>query len=183
MNKEKLLKEAENFMRNNIPETRDDPFYFRHVLGARKYAVKLANVYNADIFVVEMAALLHDVGADAGKGHAKESVEIGRKFLSRLDLPKEIVKKILDCIETHSTGSSTETLEQQIIQDADGLIFLEDSYIIFLKSRKEKFPLEEAKRQTKEKTNHMVNKVKTEEGKKIAKTLLHKAMEYIESAS
>jgi len=183
MDKEKLVKEAELFMRNNVPKTRPKEAYFRHVLGARKYALQLAELYNADKFVLEMAALLHDVGADAGTVHAHESARISKQFLSGLEMPEEIKEKIVKCIETHSMGSKTETIEQQIMQDADGIIFLEDTYKCYFERQKEIFPFEEARKASLEKVKGMTNKIKTEKGIKLAKKFLETASEYIKSAS
>ena len=129
MDKKSIIQEAEKLMRENIPKSRitkdgSDVFYLKHILGARKYAMQLAEKYNADKFVVEIAALLHDVGADAGKEHPYESAKIARKFLSRFDITEDITEKIISAIEKHSRGSKVETIEEQIIQDADGIIFL-----------------------------------------------------------
>ena len=188
MDKNSIIREAEKFMRENIPKSRitrdgSDEFYLMHVLGTRKYALQLAEIYNADKFVVEMAALLHDVGADAGKEHADESAKISRKFLSKIDISNEIKEKIIRCIESHSMGSKTETIEEQIIQDADGIIFIEDTFKFFFEEGRQKFPIKEARKFAIDKTEGMMNKIKTEEGIKLAKKYLAKSLEYLESAS
>jgi len=182
MDKEKLIKEAKSFMLDNVPKTRPKEAYFRHVLGARKYALRLAEIYNADKFILEMAALLHDVGADAGTAHAHESARISREFFQGLEMPETTKKEIVKCIETHSMGSKAETIEQQILQDADGIIFMEDSYKSYFEGQKEKLPLEEARETSLEKARGMMNKIKTEEGIKLAKKFLNKASAYIKTA-
>jgi len=183
MNKKNLIKEAKEFVLNNVPKTRPKEDYFRHVLGARKYALKLAAIYNADKFILEMAALLHDVGADAETVHAHESAKISREFLSNLEMQETSREEIVKCIETHSMGSKTETIEQQIMQDADGIIFMEDSYKPYFEGQREKLPLEEARKTSLEKVKGMTNKIKTEEGIKLAKKFLEKALAYIKSAN
>ncbi len=187
MDKDIIIREAEKFMRKNIPRSRitkegSKKVYLKHVLGARKYALKLAEIYNADKFVIEMAALLHDVGADAEKEHADESAEISRKFLSEFDIPDKIKEKIILCIKRHSMGSKTETVEEQIIQDADGIIFIEDSFKFFFEKGKQKFPLAEARKFALDKTKGMMNKIKTEEGIRLAKNFLMNSLEYLKSA-
>jgi len=188
MDKNTIIQEAEKFMRENIPKSRitkdgSDEIYLRHVLGARKYALQLAETYNADKFVIEMAALLHDVGADAGKEHADESAKISRKFLSKFDIDDETKEKIIRCIERHSMGSKTENIEEQIIQDADGIIFIEDTFKFFFEKGRQKFPLEEARKFAIDKTKGMMNKIKTEKGIELANNFLAKSLEYLKSAS
>ncbi|RLE39593.1 hypothetical protein DRJ17_00145 [Candidatus Woesearchaeota archaeon] len=186
MDKEKIIQETENFMKKNIPKSRitkegSSEIYFRHVLGVKKYALHLAELYNADKFIVTIAALLHDVGADAGKYHAEESAKISRKFLSRFDIPENIKEKIIRCIEKHSIGSNTETIEEQIVQDADGIIFIEDTFKFFFDEQKQKFPHEEAKKLSIKKIKEMMNKIKTEEGIRLAKNFFSVSLSYLES--
>jgi len=188
MDKQKIAEQIgkiEEFVKENVPNSRkldDAEDYFRHVFGVRKYALKLAEIYGADIFVVEAAALLHDIGADAGKNHAEESAIISKPLLENLNIFKEIVERILKCIELHSMGSITKSIEEQIIQDADGIIFIEDSYKSFFEDKKEKLSLGKAKEETLGKTKGMMGKIKTEAGIKLAKEFLPKAIKDIESA-
>jgi HD superfamily phosphodiesterase len=187
MDKDALLKEAERFMREHIPTSRKSKegsveSYLKHIFGARKYALRLANRYGADLFIVEMAALLHDVGADAGKEHAGESAKIARQFLSGLDIDEEICDRIINCIERHSMGSKIDTMEEQIIQDADGIIFIEDTYRFSFEKYKSKLPLDHARRAIVDKINAKLVKIKTEEGRRIAETFLVKSLKYLESA-
>ena len=186
MDKKAIIREAEKFMRDNIPKSRltkegFDDMYLRHILGTRKYALHLADKYNSDKFIIEVAALLHDVGADAKKEHAYKSAKISRKFLSKFDMPDEIKNRIILCIERHSMGSVAETIEEQIIQDADGIIFIEDTFKFFFEEGRRGFPLEEARKFAIHKTKEMTNKIKTEEGIKMAKIFLGKSLKYIES--
>lgn len=183
MDEQKVVEESEAFMRENVPKSRlPEEDYFRHVLGVRKHGLRLAELYDADKFVVEVAALLHDIAADAGSVHAVESAKIAKVFLEKFDLPNETKESILKAIERHSMGSKTETIEQQIIQDADGLSFLGSNYQMFFEIKKKEFPLEEARKLSIEKTNEMVDKIKTKEGQKLAKELLAKALEWLETA-
>lgn len=188
MDKNKIVQEAEEFMRENIPRSRvteegSGESYLRHVFGARKHVLKFAEVYKADKFIVEIAALLHDVGADSVKDHADEGAKISAKFLSKFDISDQIKEKIIKCIERHSMGSKTETIGEQVIQDADGIIFIEDTYKFYFEKQKQEFPLEEARKLSIEKTQGMLSKIKTEEGKKLAKKFLAKSLEYLEHAS
>jgi HD superfamily phosphodiesterase len=160
--------------------TRIKKAYIPHVEGCVKYALLLAEKYNADKFIVEVSAWLHDIGADAGKKHPAKSTEMAKEFLSTFEIPKDTLKRILDCIKNHAMGTDVNNLEEQIIQDADGIIFLEDTYKSFYENGKSgASSVEEAKKWATEKTNGMMNKIKTEEGKRIAEELLPIAIKWI----
>ena len=181
---EKILQEVEKYFRDNFPKSRPKEVYLKHVEGVRKYALLLAKIYKADEFIIEVSALLHDVGADAGKDHADESAKISKKFLEKFDITSETLNEIIKCIERHSMGSETDTIEQQIIQDADGIIFIEDTYKSFFeKGKKTASSLEEAKKWTIDKTKGMMNKIKTEEGIKLANQYLGITLKEIEKLS
>ena len=188
MKKNIIIQGTEDFVKENIPNSRiskegSDEIYLRHVFGVRKYALQLAETFEGDKFIIETAALLHDIGADAGKEHANESAKISRKFLLKFNIPDDIKEKIILCIERHSMGSKTSTIEEQIIQDADGIIFIEDTSKFYFKEQKQKFSLEEARKLSIKKTQGMMNKIKTEKGIELAKKFLTKSLEYLESAS
>ena len=78
-----------------------------------------------DIKVLRLAALLHDVGIvrehNEGGDHAEYSAEIAREFLSRAGADNSLVDHVTSCIQTHrfSRGLKAESIEAQILQDAD----------------------------------------------------------------
>jgi HD superfamily phosphodiesterase len=182
MDKKKIIKLTKKYMKENIPATRDKKPYLSHVLGARKYALKIAKKYGVNLFVIELSALLHDVGAYVGKGHAKESAKLAKKFLSQFDISSEIVSRILSCIKNHSSDTKPETLEQQIIQDGDGIIFLKEPFMYFAHSKVKLSPAK-AKLANIKKVKAMDAKVRTEKGKKLAKGLMEKDLKLIDKIS
>jgi uncharacterized protein len=98
-----------------------------HIYRVWKLAERIAKEEKADVFVVILGALLHDI-ADAKFHDGDETVgpRIAEKFLRSQNLPEEIIGKILNIIRFVSFKNSDETpadnsLELQIIQDADRL--------------------------------------------------------------
>jgi HD superfamily phosphodiesterase len=181
MNQKDIIRETEHFMRVHIPWKRPEDVYIEHILGVRRYGLKLARLYNADPFVVEMAALLHDTGAYVGEDHAGESATIARHFLPRFSLPESKLSHIVGCIKNHSIGSKPENLEEQIIQDADGITFLRYDVQVFYQIQEQKLGKAEGKKVTLTKVKGMMGKINTDQGKELAKPFYTKALTYLEN--
>lgn len=98
-----------------------------HIQRVRHVALKLAELEGADRFVVELAALLHDVGDWKSQADGKDiGGRIAREWLTPLDVPVETIQHVAGIIEGLSfkgAGVATEmpTLEGKCVQDADRL--------------------------------------------------------------
>ncbi len=104
-------------------DSEDAKLWENHVQLVRKFALKLAEIEKADKDIVEISALLHDIGKDKGrKGHNERSYELSKKFLEKINLPGK-KKLILKCILKHSGNFSKEDneIEVKVIQSADAL--------------------------------------------------------------
>lgn len=101
-----------------------EPYEF-HFVPMRNYAVGLAEKLGADGEVVELAAWLHDVGSivNGREDHHVTGAKIAGKKLVELDYPLSRIEQIKYCIVNHrsSQNNNRETLEAQIISDADAL--------------------------------------------------------------
>lgn len=76
--------------------------------------------------ILDPATLLHDLGRlyendTDGMSHAELSVPVARYLLFLSEYPAKYIEPILYAIRIHSRGSKPETLEAQILQDADKL--------------------------------------------------------------
>lgn len=100
---------------------------FHHILRVAALARDIALRENGDLFLVRMAALLHDV--DDPKVVGRADSQKAKTFLASLDPEKKTrldVPKILDILDNLSYTSTLQgkretTLEGQIVQDADRL--------------------------------------------------------------
>jgi uncharacterized protein len=137
MNEAEILNETYNFAEKYY--SKDDIHGFPHILRILKIVEHLAEVENADLFVVKMATLLHDIGRLSAEvayddimflkikrdlNHAELSAVISEQFFRRnFSLKSEIVEQILHCIRAHSFSNKTppETIEAKILSDADKL--------------------------------------------------------------
>lgn len=87
-------------------------------------ALKLAEIEGGDKFIIEMAALLHDL--DDWKLNGNTDISKSKEWLEALDIEQNEIDKILEIIEQVSfKGAGVETkattLEAKIVQDADRL--------------------------------------------------------------
>lgn len=99
-----------------------------HIQRVVKSAVQLASLENADMEIVTAAAWLHDC-VILPKNHPdrKKASQLAAKkasdFLRETDFPSEKMDAVAHAIKAHSfsAGIPPETVEAQIVQDADRL--------------------------------------------------------------
>jgi uncharacterized protein len=88
-----------------------------HTHRVKKLALKIAKEERADLFIVEMAALLHDIGDyKFFGGDEKKALEVVDKYLNSLSLESFFIKKILDII---NNISFMKTLSQENNSDIE----------------------------------------------------------------
>ncbi|QDV69352.1 putative hydrolase [Rosistilla carotiformis] len=98
---------------------------FDHVLRVRHAAQSLQAEVGGDRFVIELAALLHDIGDAKFQGGIERSGEFTQQILAEQPVASPVIPRVVEIVETISfrkrTDRSTLTLEAQIVQDADRL--------------------------------------------------------------
>ena len=100
---------------------------FWHAYRVMKIAGKIAGKENADIFICEIAGLVHDI-ADPKfhNGDEKEGTLTASDFLSAQGLNEQTIRSIMFIIENVSfkgglNNSLSKPIELQVVQDADRL--------------------------------------------------------------
>ncbi|PDZ71256.1 HD domain-containing protein [Bacillus pseudomycoides] len=124
MKKQEKIQKTVAFVRN-ILETDASGHDWYHIERVHKLAISLSEKEGGDRFVIEMAALLHDVADEK----LNESEEAGMKkvsdWLEGLNVTEEENEHILHIITNMSYkgghGGKVSTLEGKIVQDADRL--------------------------------------------------------------
>ena len=88
---------------------------------------EVAKEKNADLEIVELSALLHDIAMtdpnlDRSK-HNEYGVNIAEILLLENNYPKDRIEKVKNCILNHSSKRKEyrTTLEEQVIVDADAM--------------------------------------------------------------
>lgn len=107
-----------------------DPIYdFDHVLRVYRMAERLAQEEEADLEIVQAAALLHDAegsapDAETRTSHQHRSAEFARSILENENWKEERIRQVEHCIRAHrfrSDGESPQTNEAKVLFDADKL--------------------------------------------------------------
>jgi uncharacterized protein len=95
-----------------------------HIYRVRNYSLKIAQKEGGNLFLIEMAALLHDL--DDWKLKSEFSKNRTEKWLQKSGAASEEVSKIIEIISQVSfkgagVDTNPTTIEAQIVQDADRL--------------------------------------------------------------
>jgi uncharacterized protein len=102
-----------------------DEWYNNHFLTVVKYSNILAEKFNCDKEVVEIAAWLHDLGSVTigREDHHITGCQIAEKKLKELNYNPDKIEKVKHCILTHrgSKKIKRESIEAEILADADSM--------------------------------------------------------------
>ncbi len=96
---------------------------FFHLERVVKMALRIARQENANLFLTELAAWLHDVGDHKLNNGVDKSQEQITVILNELHVPGHIIVDIVTIVSqvSFSKGKTADTIEAKIVQDADRL--------------------------------------------------------------
>jgi putative nucleotidyltransferase with HDIG domain len=94
-------------------------YTYEHTLRVRNLAVAMAWHMGADGQVVEMAALLHDIGKPAGEPHGDIGAQRAEAILDELGVDASARSRVCDLIRTHLAPDPAYPLENLALSDAD----------------------------------------------------------------
>ena len=120
----RIKKEIEPFF-NTAKGSHD----WEHTQRVYNLCLKIGKKNKADLEVLKLAAILHDIGRedqDKSKGkicHAERGAFLARPILEKYNLSEDKINTILHCIETHRFRNDKvpQTKEAKILFDADKL--------------------------------------------------------------
>lgn len=94
---------------------------FQHVHRVFKIATFLAEKEKADLELVQIGALMHDLGRAVGKPHNVTGAKLANKILLELQYPDEKRERIVRIVEFHrlSKKDDLKSLEEMVVWDAD----------------------------------------------------------------
>lgn len=88
----------------------------KHTLEETRIGIKLAHEVGADVNVVKLGCLLHDIGKVSGDDEGSH-VELGVKIAKKYGMPKPVI----DCIAQHHEDEPFSGVEQMLVYIADAI--------------------------------------------------------------
>ena len=124
MMEDKIIEDAIEYIKDFFVDEYSGHDYW-HTMRVYRMAVKLAEIENADLFIVKLAALLHDIDdikisplTAAGKLNAMV-------FMAEHEVDKDVIDKVCEIIDENSFRGLDSvvpaTIEGKCVQDADRL--------------------------------------------------------------
>lgn len=172
---EEIIVKIETLAKNTLG---NEPVHgYPHVERVLRLAFRIAEKYKneIDLQILKLSILLHDIGRTEEKEerhHAILSAEIAKHILSKYNLSKNIIDKVVEAILSHSFSLKykPKSLESKILSDADKLDALGavGVFRVFMESAYHKRTLEEALNHFYEKLLKLKDMMWTMEAKKIA---------------
>lgn len=126
MNKQFLLKQTRDYVKKKMSHeaTGHDWFHIERVVEIAKQISEKEE--GADVFIIELAALLHDIGDWKVRDSEKSEEEVLEEVMRKILFPNEIKKNIREIVLNMSysknlDGRNTLSRDGEIVQDADRL--------------------------------------------------------------
>lgn len=126
---DEFIQQVESLAQSYFHQEMSSAHDWFHVQRVRTNAEELVAEYStADITIVQLAALLHDIGrAKEEEGdvedHAEWGAEESEKLLHEQGASNETSEAVAHCVRAHRYSNETvpETIEAKIVSDADNL--------------------------------------------------------------
>lgn len=123
---QEIINKTADFVKHSLNEAEGGHDWW-HAYRVWKMTIHIAKEESADLFVVQLAALLHDI-ADSKFHNGNEELgpKIAKDFLRKQGVDKTIIKEVVSIIEHMSfhksfESKSYESLEMDVVSDADKL--------------------------------------------------------------
>lgn len=124
MHQKEVLEKTEQYVRQKL-EGEGSGHDWWHIDRVRKIALSIGKEEGANLYIIELAALLHDI-ADWKFHHGDETIgpSVAREWLESIQVDETVVSHVCDIIKTISfkgAGVHTpmKTKEGEVVQDAD----------------------------------------------------------------
>ncbi len=121
-----IIKQAENYIKQ-VLEKVEKGHDWQHINRVRNTALKIAKREGGDIYIIELAALLHDISdAKFNGGDEKAGKKKTIEYLKILALSNEMIEKVAEIVDKISfkggfNDNIEKNIELQVVQDADRL--------------------------------------------------------------
>ena len=123
---EEIIAQIHKFVKKECIGFASDDVFKNHILEVKNFAEKLAKAYDANTFVVIIAAYLHDIYYIQTRDHSIHEIkgsEFSKKYLKKFYIPEKDIELIAKCILNHrgSKKRKRDSIEEKIIACADAM--------------------------------------------------------------
>ena len=130
---EREVKEKINEYKINSEDNYD--FWNEHVKHVYEESRKLAQIYKADIEIVSLGALLHDIAlickvGDRKKHHINGKI-LADEILIKYNYSIDKKERVLNCVYNHRSSKNATTMEELCVADADILAHFDNIPMLF----------------------------------------------------
>jgi putative nucleotidyltransferase with HDIG domain len=121
-----LIEDLRILVKEKMSPLKGTAHSYEHVDRVLKIATLLAKEEKADLELVQVGALLHDLGRALGQPHNEIGAKLAKETLERIKYPRERSEKVAKIILYHPLDlrERLETLEEKIVWDADKIDLL-----------------------------------------------------------
>jgi uncharacterized protein len=172
MQDEMMVKLA-SIVKERIIDLEKTTHFFDHLERVLRTAVLLSEKEGADLELVQLGALLHDVGHAIGEPHNETGARLAREILREVGYPEEIIEKVARIVFRHrqSLDHELETIEEKIVWDADKIDLIGVTGVLraFHCAGSTGISFEDHVKWSQDKQTKFYGLLKTESAKKIAK--------------
>ena len=130
--KEYVLKQINEYKENSNDHY---DFWNEHIKYVYKESINLAKEYNADLEIVSLGALLHDIALinkiGDRKDHHINGKIISKEILEKFHYNDEKLNRVLKCVYNHRSSKNAETIEELCVADADILAHFDNIPMLF----------------------------------------------------
>ncbi|MDY6764606.1 MAG: HD domain-containing protein [Halobacteria archaeon] len=161
-------------------------YRYEHILGTMRLGEKIARQENANVDVVKVAALFHDIAKFEvdQEVHAEEGAQVAREYLSSEGYSDTFIEKVVRTVKDHSKGMDEGLpLESKILMEADAIdkIGVAGATLLALRVGYESRPhtdIPEMIDRVIDRGKSILNWIETETGRRIALERIERAKTY-----
>lgn len=128
-----LVRQKSDEYQANDPGQYD--FWNEHLKYVYREATELAKKYGADLEIVQLGALLHDIALlekiGAKADHHENGKKLAEQILRKYNYPEDKLEQVLGCVLHHRSSKNTENLEELCVADADILAHFDNIPMLF----------------------------------------------------
>lgn len=135
-----IIEEIEKYVRVCSEEYKNSSsdhydFWNEHIKYVYSEAVSLANMHGANLEIVKIAALLHDIALINKVGDRKDHHINGKiiadEVLTKYNYSSPKKELVLDCIYNHRSSKNGNSIEELCVADADILAHFDNIPMLF----------------------------------------------------